>query len=283
MTIFKREISLSEVLGTYLCYTPGTAETDEFRADLRTLNHTLLRDSIQECHQAEKEKDTANAGSKRHLIHQAYTRKVKELAALYPFLFATENALRAIASESYSQLFKDAYWWRDILSAVKAGQTEAHFLAKGDGKKRVRNIPVNSAFVSACFFATTKFSVKQMRTLEDAECPSTKFYDEMTIRHLFNLIDADLSLCPIGNLQRQQFKNHMMIICDARNEVFHGNPIKNRSSLFTACEIVLDAACFHLGDFDEALRNATYTRQTPSKRRNAKHLLPPRPIVKAAQ
>lgn len=278
MTILKREITLSEALGAYLCYTPGTAETDGFRADLRTLNHTLLHDSIQECQQAEKVKDAAKTVPKRQLIHQVYTRKVKELAALYPFLFATENALRAIASESYSQLFKDPFWWRDITLAVSAGRTDAYFTAKGDGKKRVRKVPVNPSFVSSCFYAAEKFTPKQMGILAHVDCPSTKFYDEMTIRNLFNLIDADLSLCPIGGLQRKQFKNHMMIICDARNEVFHGNPIKNRSSLFTACETVLDAACFHLGDFDEALRNATYTRQTPSKKRNDKHLLPPRPL-----
>ena len=282
MTTTKREISLTEVLGSYLCYTPSSTETHEFLADLRTMNHTLLRDSIQECQKAKKEAGAPEGLPKRHLIHMVYTRKVKELASLYPFLFATENALRAIAHEAYRVNFKDAFWWQEILDAAQRGHGAGHYLTKGDGKKRFKKQPVNSAFLTACFFGAGELSPKQKKKLQEENCPSTRFYDELTIRHLFNLIFADMSLCPVGNLKKDQFKTHMTTICDARNEVFHGRPIKNRSSLYSACEIILDAACFHMGEFDEALRTTTYTRLTPSRKRNAKHVLPPKAIILAA-
>ena len=79
MSISKREISMSEVLGTYLSYTPSSTETHEFYADLRTMNHTLLRDAIAECQAAKKEDDAPADITKRQLIHSVYTRKVKEL------------------------------------------------------------------------------------------------------------------------------------------------------------------------------------------------------------
>jgi hypothetical protein len=278
MTTAKREISLSEVLGSYLCYTPSSTETHEFFADLRTMNHTLLRDSIQECQQAKKEEGAPAGLPKRHLIHMVYTRKVKELASLYPFLFATENALRAIAHEAYHNNFKDAFWWREVLNAADHGKNAGHYPTKGDGKKRIQKQPVNPSFLTECFYGVSQLSQRQKKKLQDVNCPSTQFYDELTIRHLFNLILSDLSVCPVGNLKKEQFKTHMTTICDARNEVFHGRPIKNRSSLYGACEIILDAACFHMGDFDEALRTTTYTRLTPSRKRNPKHLLPPQAV-----
>lgn len=84
MGVAKREISLAEALGLYLSYTPNYNETDQFRTDLRTLNHTLLRDSIKECVEAAKTPQAAPNSTKRRLIHHVYHRKVKELASLYP-------------------------------------------------------------------------------------------------------------------------------------------------------------------------------------------------------
>lgn len=275
MTVVKREVSLSEALGAYLCYTPSSTETHEFFADLRTLNHTLLRDSIRECHHAKKEDSVQGAPSKRHLIHMVYTRKIKELASLYPFLFATENALRAIAHETYHQAFKDPYWWRILTSAVSKGKTEADFLKQGDGLKRIRDHSVNPLFISECFFAVNQLSKRQMKALENKGCSSIRFFEELSIRHLFNIIHADYGLCSVGELQKGQFKAHMITICDARNEIFHGRPIKNRSKLYSACETILDAVDFFIGDFDEALRQTTYTRQIPSMKRDKRHLLPP--------
>ncbi|WP_150120290.1 hypothetical protein [Sulfitobacter sp. HI0021] len=279
MTVVKREISLIEALGAYLCYTPKYTETDEFHADLRTLNHTLFRDAIRECHNGKKEEHVEGAPSKRQLIHMVYTRKVKELASLYPFLFATENALRAIAHESYHRAFKDPYWWRDIIRAHTHEKTENDFPLKGDGKKRVRKHPVNPSFLAECFFAATQLGPRQIKALDAPACSSIRFYEELSIRHLFKIMHSDYVLCTVGTLKRQQFKEHMITICDARNEVFHGRPIKNRSTLFSACEAILDAAGLHMGDFDKALQVTTYTRQTPSMKRSKRHLLPPPPFV----
>lgn len=274
MTIIKREIDLPETLGVYLAYTPSSTETHAFYADLRTMSHTLLRDAILEC--ANSKKQPAAGQTKRHLIHSVYTRKIKELAALYPFLFATENALRAWAAETYLHAFKDAYWWRKITKAAAEGKTAANFTLQADNKKRIGLTPVNPQFVEVCFFAVSKFAKSQVDRLAEANCYATRFYEEITIKNLSDLIQADFLLCPVGSLKKTDFQRHMKTICDARNELFHGRPIKNRATLSNACEQILDAIAFHLGDFDDALRETKYTRTAMQIPRAPRHLTPPK-------
>ena len=134
----------------------------------------------------------------------------KELASLYPFLFATENALRSIASESYQKAFGDAYWWRVITNAAAEGKDANDFPLQADSKKRIRSTAVNPVFLKECFFGVKMFSGKQRAKLEHAACSAICFYEELTIRHLFNLIYADLSICPIGDLNRSDFNTHMV-------------------------------------------------------------------------
>ncbi len=258
-----------------MCYTPRATETDAFLADLRTLNPTLLRDSIYECHRASKSAGMPEGTSKRDLIHAVYTRKVKELASLYPFIFTTENALRSVAHEAYSNTFRDPYWWRDILDCVARQKGADHYTTRGDGKKRLRKTPVNPAFIRECIDAAESFAPRQTNRLSNPDCPPTRFYEELTIWQLFNVIISDLSLCPVGKLKRIDLENSKRTICDTRNEVFHGRPVKNRSSLLKACDLILNSLGFHMGDFDERLRTTSFARQTPSRMRTTQHLIPP--------
>lgn len=275
MSVAKREISLTEALGRYLSYTPNYAETEQFRTDLRTMNHTLLRDSIEECIQAKKAPGEVSSQTKRQLMHDVYMRKIKELASLYPFLFAVENALRSVAAERYATAFKNSSWWRIIHSAIADGKSANDFLVQQDGKKRVNNTPVNSAFVREVFISIERMSDSQRNILSAENCSPIVFYEEITLRNLANIIFSDWLLCPLGGLKKSDFNSHMNTICHARNEIFHSNPIKNRATVFTACERILDSVDVHLGDFDQKVRQVSYTRPSPSIRRNARHCIPP--------
>lgn len=275
MSVAKREISLTEALGRYLSYTPNYAETEQFRTDLRTMNHTLLRDSIEECLQARKAPGEVPAQTKRQLMHDVYTRKIKELASLYPFLFAVENALRSVAAERYTESFKNPFWWRVFHNFILNGKGASDFKVNQDGKKRVHNTPVNPAFVKEVFISIERMSQSQRNILSDASCTSMAFYEEITLRNLANIISADWLLCPLAGLKKSDFNSHISTICNARNEIFHSNPIKNRATVFTACERILDSVDVHLGDFDQRVRHVSYTRPSPSIRRNSRHCIPP--------
>lgn len=275
MSVTKREVSLAEVLGTYLSYTPNYAETEQFRSDLRTMNHTLLRDAIEECKKANKAPKGAAPQTKRHLIHSVYMRKVKELASIYPFLFAVENALRSVAAERYMQVFNSAFWWKVFTQAYQAGKSADDFPLQANGKKLVRGVPVNPAFIKEIFFAIEKMANRQRDVLYSPNSKAISFYEEMTLRNLANIIKSDWGHCPLGSLNKTDFQTHIGIICEARNEVFHSNPIKNRTAVFKACERILDSVDFHLGDFDQTLRQVSYARPAPAIEREARHCIPP--------
>jgi len=275
MSVIKREIDLPEVLGAYLNYTPRYVETEQFRSDLRTLNHTLLRDTLLECTETERVVEDQLVQSKRQRVHSVYTRKVKELAAMYPFLFSVENALRSIATERYTRLFGNAFWWRVFTEAHTKGKTAANFAADANGKKNVHGVPVNPAFIRDVLFGVSNFTSSQMKGLSSAEARSNQFYETLTLRQLANIFLADWSISSLGELKRQDFKTHMKTICAARNEIFHGNPIKNRATVYTACERILDSIDIHMGDLDEALRTTTYVRLSPTVQRQPRHCTPP--------
>lgn len=68
----------------------------------------------------------------------------------------------------------------------------------------------------------------------------------------------------------------MRLIKDARNELFHSNPIKNRARVVEACERILDALDVHLGDLAADLAAVSYVPIAPSVARTARHLIPAR-------
>lgn len=275
MSIEKREVSIAEVLGLYLNYTPTYAETDRFKSDLRTLNHTLLRDSLLECTNSGKLNAGTPPQTKRQRLHGVYTRKVKELASMYPFLFSVENALRTVAAERYASVFKNPFWWRVFTTAYAANKDEHTFHTGKDGKKSVHTVPVNPAFIREVLYGVGEMPSRKRDKLDEHGTVVSQFYEALTLRQLAKIISADWTISSLGHLKKRDFETHIRTICDARNELFHGNPIKNRTTVFTACERILDSIDVHMGDFDEALRVTSYVRLTPTIGREERHCIPP--------
>ena len=281
-SILKNEVSLREVLGVYLKYTPSYAETEQLHSDLRTMNHTLLRDAILECEKAKKLPATALKGEKRKAFHEVYARKVKELAALYPLLFSVENALRSYAFEVYTEAFGSDFWWKIFLPTVpndhstKKKETDFPLGGKNNQFKFIRAVQVNPAFISQMLFCINEsLTQKNLKLLCSDLAGSDDFYKSLTFSGISDLISSDFNLCPIGNLKKKDFSDHCTVLRKARNEIFHGNPIKDRKLVYTASERILDALNIHLGDFDEVLKNTSYTRFKPTIPRTGRHCAPP--------
>ena len=61
-----------------------------------------------------------------------------------------------------------------------------------------------------------------------------------------------------------------------RAELFHSNPVKDRTKIYRACERILDCLGLHLGDFDADVGDATYVRTQCTIVREERHLVPAR-------
>lgn len=284
MSIEKNEVTIQEALGAYLSYTPTYAETEQLRTDLRTMNHTLIRDAVLECQKSKKVPAEAQRGEKRRAMHAVYTRKVKELASLYPFLFSVENALRSFASEVYTSKFDSGFWWRDFLpedpdNKKHTKKTRGNFateMSAGAQKKRVSGQLVNITFVDEVLYSiNNSMSPTQLKSLYDGGIASSIFYQNLTFRGLCGIIQSDFMLCPVGELKKKEFQDHASNLRIARNEIFHGNPIKDRKLVYTASERILDSVSIHLGDLDEALRMTSYARFKSNVPRTDRHCIPP--------
>jgi hypothetical protein len=77
-------------------------------------------------------------------------------------------------------------------------------------------------------------------------------------------------------LDHYNFKANMDIIRDARNALYHSNPISNRKAVYEASERILNALDFHLGDFDSDIGTTQYNRIPVSVGRAARHRIPAR-------
>ena len=228
MTIAKRHIAVEELLGTYLSFTPRAVDTDLFRADMRILNPVLLSDSIKECHSASK-KSHCKGMAQRAEIHRVYTRKTKELASLYPFVFSVENALRHTTAEFFGQQFGTDKWWVIIRDAVASGHDEAHFLVNADGMKNIRGVPVTPKFVRQLFYCFKNLSATQNHTIQGADVID-EIYLCLSLGGLLNLIEADwvlsrqmfVSDAELGGvLRKNDMTSSFNILKVARNELFH--------------------------------------------------------------
>lgn len=280
MSISKEDVSIGEVLGAYLSYTPTYTETEHFWADIGCLNHTLLYDAIVECRDAEKVPAGAEPQTKRQKIHDVYVRKIKELSSLYPFFFSVENALRALAGRKYHEAFGDPYWWQEITNAYENNLTHEDFPLVVEDKREFRilkGVLVNPIFVKDCLFVVGGMAKRQRNDLNYEDCPASMFYEKMTIKGLMDIISADYRLCSLPSMTKNDFVNAMNKIHKARNELYHSNPIKNRNQVFSSCERVLDAINFHLGSFDEALKSSNFVRSSPGIKRKPRHCIPPLP------
>jgi hypothetical protein len=277
MSVLKRHIPTRELLGEYLTLSPTPQQVALFEADMRTLNPTLLRDSIRE---AKATKDLANTslGEQRNIIHRIYTRKVKEFSSLYPVVFAVENALRSALADHLGDHFGRMDWWVVVRDAALAGQDHKAF-------QHMCGRPVARDFLRQSFFIMNKLiGNSQAADIRGADRTDHMYY-HLTMGDLTNLIDGGWSTCrpmfrddaTLGfRLDRTSFATTSTLIRDARNALYHSNPIRNRPTVFAACERVLNALDFHLGDYDADLKDTTYTRVAPLVARAARHCLPAR-------
>ncbi len=282
MAIAKRHVDVEELLGIFLRFTPHAADTDLFRADMRILNPVQLKDAIKECH-ATTNIDRQPGMAQRAEIHRVYTRKTKELASLYPFIFSLENALRHAAAAHYGGVFGTDSWWIIIRDKCEIGQDERAFPLDRTGKKRIHGVQVTPKFVEQLCRNFSQFTNRQKRSLRGADVID-EFYLCLSLGSLFNLIEADwvrargmfVSDERLGRtLRKSDLVNSFKIIGEARNELFHSRSIGDIAKVARACENTLDKLGFHLSDFDNHVANTHITRAPLTIARCGYHLVPP--------
>ncbi|ULJ82801.1 hypothetical protein MF410_35760 (plasmid) [Rhizobium sp. C104] len=275
-SITKRHVPTSQLLGEYLTFVPTPQQVDHFRVDMRTLNPTLLRDTIREGVQV-RALQQIPIHDQRLVIHRIYTRKVKEFSAIYPFVFAVENALRSVLADYLEERFGRMDWWTLIRNAWQHGQTYAAFSS-------ILGTTVNPAFVKAVWRVFDTMTNQQQASLAGND-KSDEFYYCLTLGDLWAIMQGDWPLvrdmfapdAALGfTFTKTLFVDTMRIIKDTRNELFHSNPIKDRKKIVEACERILNGLQFHLGDYDHDLSVAQYVRVPSSVARTHRHVIPAR-------
>jgi hypothetical protein len=282
MSVIKSAPSTTELLAEYLSGSPTPRLVDAFLADLRVLNRRLLADSILEAQGTTSFKTPLSYDEKRQFIHKIYTRKTKELAALYPVIFAVENALRSALSVHLTTYFDRRDWWVVVRDAVIAGKSYQDF-------DHICGKQVSYGFKSQIFFTVEKILDGPNKGKLLAPTNDDQLFLLLTIGQLQRIIVSDwLFIRQMFrqsheirfHLNKTNFQTRLKSLKDARDEVFHSNPIRNRSHVFTAAEDILDALDFHLGDFDKDLKDAEHKRFEAVAPRELRHLLPARPFPK---
>lgn len=277
MSFSKRHVRTRELLGGYLTYTPGARDIDLLNADLRALNPTLLADAVKEATAARRHSPVP-PGRQRRAVHQIYVRKVKELSSLYPFVFAVENGLRSALADNSTTKFGRVDWWTLIRDGLASGKNHTAF-------PHIATVPVSSAFVQAVFQAFNNMSNPAHQANVAGPDRTDEFYYTLSLGDLWTILRTDWALtrgmfCSDRDMglkfDKKAFNDTMRVIKDARNEIFHSNPIKNRSKVVEACERILNGLNFHLGDFDADLGAAQAGRAVPTVLRTARHLVPAR-------
>lgn len=274
LTVVKNQVEISELFDTYLKFTPTPNQIAEFEADIRKLHPTVLYDSVREAEEGSAFK-TIPQKAYRHAIHGIYTRKLKELASLYPFLFAAESALRARMAERMEQLTGRKTWWNPVLAELRGGRD-------------VRRLPQLYALPTTGRFLKVIASI--VYEIEGKNLDKNKLVDigdGLTflcgstfgqLRYLilegwsnFESIFRPAIESGLKRLTKEEIDVTLKIMLEARNELYHHNPIKERQKVVTACELVLDYLDLHLGSLDQDLQSITYTRPTFSVTRARRH------------
>lgn len=280
MSVLKSAPSTSAILERYISATPTPRVVDALLADLTVMNRTLLSDAIMEAEASLPAGHKLLYTEKRLLIHEIYTRKMKEIASLYPVLFCVENALRSALSVRLTTLFDRRDWWIVIRDAITAGKTHKDF-------KHICGKKCSPAFIREVFFIiSTMMNGPSAARLNSPSPSDDLFYSLLTLGQLTNLIKSDWSLArPMFAPQHMApwigqtpFKTRMKTLKEARDAVFHSNPIRNRTSIMKVADEVLDALSIHLGDWDSDLKNTSYSRTRLSRPRDDRHILPARPF-----
>ncbi|MGV1856009.1 hypothetical protein [Rhizobium rhizogenes] len=276
-SITKRHVPTSQLLGEYLTFVPTPQQVDHFRADMRTLNPTLLRDTIREGVQVQALQQIP-IHEQRLVIHRIYNRKVKEFSSIYPFVFAVENALRSVLADYLEERFGRLDWWVLIRNARDNGQTYAAF-------PNILGTAVNPSFVKAVWRVFDNMVNPQHISSVTGNNKTDEFYYCLTLGELWKIMEADWLLirdmfapdAALGfTFTKTLFNDTMRVIKETRNELFHSNPIKDRKKIVEACERILNGLQFHLGDYDHDLGATQYVRVPPSVARTPRHVIPAR-------
>ncbi|TIR76429.1 MAG: hypothetical protein E5X15_18075 [Mesorhizobium sp.] len=251
-------VQLKELLGQFLKHTPTARGTDSLMADLRRFNPELLRDSL-----VELLSSSVHTEGTREEISSVYTRKLKEMAALYPLLFHVENALRARLSLEIFDRFGIDQWWVPILKAIRSGNP-AHSV------KQIGTVPITRYF--AVRVGHIVESVEGTRDgpakLDQMTCGSQLLAESTfgELRYLVSNSWTDFqhifrgSRGVIKAITKLEFSALSKVIVDVRNDLYHHRPISDRQTFVNVCEILADHLESHLGSLDTAMANATYVR-----------------------
>lgn len=283
-TISSRHSATWDAMSQYFTFTPNSKDLRALEADMRTLNPTVLRDAITECIAVNKQ-NRIHYLSQRSFIHNAYNRRIKEFAAVYPFIFTLENALRSHLADHMEKLTNRMDWWVIIRDAVVDGGDPSIFSAANNPEKAfIRGLEVPPQFV-AYLFKIMKDLLDNKDTASQimGQSRSDEFYYAITLGELWRLIDKGWSFCremfcPDAELNapftRKIFNDELRVIKEARNNLYHSKPITNRTKMIECVEKILNCLNFHLADYDACLALAQYTRPTARVQREKRHLLP---------
>ncbi|WP_434290561.1 hypothetical protein [Celeribacter sp. SCSIO 80788] len=262
-SILKRQVDIMEALAEYVSFVATPRQVAEFELDATRLHPTLLRDSILEA-TITKHSSTRHATEQRRLIHSIYARKTKEMAALYPLIFSTENAYRAALTNYYHSYFGAEDWWKKL---------EAWYLKEGLRGQRLEFINGKRLGVK---FATTLLRVFDKLAADPDNFTSLRrqenkgrFFYHLAFGQLSFFFDDDWSNASsifsnqivLGQrISKTSTLENLEKVRLVRNEVFHSNPVKNTSNFVRAAEALLLALDLNLGRFDQDLRSAQYQR-----------------------
>lgn len=272
--VAKKRIDLREVFDIYLQFTPTAGDRDAFDADIVRLHPTLLYDAMQE---AKEGRALAGLPTReyRSVIHGIYNRKVKELASLYPFLFTLENALRARLAAEMERRYETKTWWRLVEAELRAGQNPSTM--------QLVTLTVHRGFITQLAKMVKEVEGEKMNRakLKDIHDGMT-FLCEMNFGQIRYLIKEGWqffepifrpSAPSLKNLTKPEFLNTSQIIRDARNELHHHNPIRERQKVVSACEMLLDYLNYHLESLDRDIRTQQYGRPSFSVKCEARHMV----------
>jgi hypothetical protein len=242
------------------------------------LNPNLLQDAIREATSVAR-KNALDHSQYRILIHSIYNRKTKEFASLYPVIFSLENSIRSSLADYLADYFKRMDWWVIIRDDYLNGRDHNNFV----------NSTINGKITTIDFIKQIFFTIENILKVNQSRIlgvnKTDEFYYCLTIGDLTRIMMTDWS--NIRNMFRSDgvigfkldlhnFKTHMHLIRDARNALYHSNPISNRKAVFEASERILNALDFHLGDLDEDIGNVKYSRINATIERAERHHIPAR-------
>jgi hypothetical protein len=290
LTISDRHQPTWNLMGDYFTFTPNSRDLRNFELDMKTLNPPMLRDAIAEAIKAKKV-DTIYYTDQRRAIHEIYTRKIKEFSSIYPFFFTVENALRSCLADHLERFFGRMDWWVIIRDAIVNGDGPETFNDETvemfeEPRSIIRGKKVTPALVALIFKTINDLRENSSFASKiSGDDKSDEFYYCLTLGQIWKIIDVGWTIirpmfCDDASLThmltRKIFNDWMRVIKDARNDLFHSNPIRNRIIVISCAEKLMNCLDFHLGDFDIALGDVQYVRPQPGVRREKRHGLPGR-------